>query len=549
MPYGTNVIDEKDILIPMRDGVKIAVRVYRPDGDARVPALFAASPYRYDNDQLPATPIFLWRETGPIAWYVERGYAYVHADVRGTGYSEGEYGFLGAIEQADLAELIDWTGEQPWCTGKVGTIGQSYYAKSQWFIGIQKPKHLTCLGLYDGQADPYRAIGYPGGIESNFLPYWFAQSCRLVNRFPANGDHPREVEHDILLDWQRHPLYDDYWKERSPAERLHEIDTPLLSIGVWAKLDLHLYGNIIGYQRASGFKKLSITGTATPMSSMTDFDNPAFHERYLLPFYEHFLKGVENGFEDRPNVQYEVKNTGMLRTFDTWPPPGTTRATWFLNPAKSGSVTSLNDGSLTSDGATSDASTTYSYPQPNWTLGVVTVGPDGPDPVRAVTTWTSSPLEHDVEIAGSGALFVHLSTTGTDTDVLCKISEVMAQPAPERDAGKQPRYTIVTKGWLRASHSFERHAMLDSPEMAYYSHEHPTPLTPGNIYELEVPLQPMAYRFRAGNRIRLEIANGDSAVTDGLFAHAYRPDKVGADTFYHDAARPSRLVLPVLEID
>ena len=540
------VIDEKDILIPMRDGVKIAVRVYRPDGDANVPALFAASPYRYDNDELPATPVFLWRETGPIQWYVEHGYAYVHADVRGTGYSEGDYDFLGPVEQKDLAELVDWVGEQPWCTGKVGTIGQSYYAKSQWFIGIQKPKHLACLGLYDGQADPYRANGYPGGIESNFIPYWFAQSCRLVNRFPANGEHPREVEHDILLDWQRHPLFDAYWKERSPAEDLHTIDTPLLSIGVWAKLDLHLYGNIIGYQKASGFKKLSITGTATPMSSMVDFADPAFHERYLLPFYEKFLKDVDNGFENRPNVEYEVKNTGVTRTFETWPPPNRTRVAYYLNAANSGSVTSLNDGSLTDQPADGASETTYSYPQPSWTLGVVAMGPDGPDPVRAVLTYTSPPLEHDVEIAGSGALFLHLSTTGKDTDVICKVSEVFAQSEAERAARKQPRYTIVTKGWLRASHSFERHASLDSEEMAYYAHERQRFLTPGEPIEMEIPLQPMAYRFRKGNRIRLEFANGDSQVTDGLFAHAYRPDKVGADTFYHDTARPSRLVLPVL---
>jgi putative CocE/NonD family hydrolase len=353
-----------------------------------------------------------------------------------------------------------------------------------------------------------------------------------------------------MLDWQRHPTYDDYWKERSPSEHLHKIDTPLLSIGVWAKLDLHLYGNVIGYQKASGFKKLSITGTATPMSSMLDFADPAFHERYLLPFYEHFLKGVENGFEDRPNVEYAVKNTGVTRTFETWPPPGVKNETFYLGAKKSGSVSSLNDGSLATDAAAAGGgSTTYDYPQPSWTFGVVTLGPDGPDPVRAVVTYTSAPLEKDIEIAGSGALFLHLSTTGTDTDVLLKVSEVMAQAPAEREAGKQPRYTIVTKGWLRASHSFERHAQLDTKEMAYYSHEHPKPLKPGEMYELEVPLQPIAYRFRKGNRIRLEVANADSPMTDGLFAHAYGPDKVGSDTFDHDTARPSRLVLPVLEID
>jgi putative CocE/NonD family hydrolase len=353
-----------------------------------------------------------------------------------------------------------------------------------------------------------------------------------------------------LLDVQRHPLYDDYWKERSPSERLHEIEAPLLSIGVWAKLDLHLYGNIIGYQRASGFKKLSITGTANPMTSMVDFADPAFHEKYLLPFYEHFLKGVENGFEQRPNVEYVVKNTGVTRTFEHWPPAGTVRHTYYLGRGPSASVRSLNDGTLTT--AAPDAAggaTTFSYPQPNWTLGVVAVGPDGPDPVRAVVTYTSPPLEKDIEIAGSGAVFLHLSTVNTDTDVLVKLSEQFAQPETDYAAGKQPRYTIVTKGWLRASHSFERHALLDSPDMAYYSHEHPTHLTPGETYELEIPLQPMAYRFHKGNRIRLELCNGDSAFTDGLFAHAYRPDKVGSDTYYHDAAHPSCIVLPVLEVD
>lgn len=532
----------------MRDGVRVAVRVYRPEGRARVPALFAASPYRYDNDQLPAYPLFLWRETGPIEWYVEQGYAYVHADVRGSGFSEGEFGYLGKDEQDDLYELIEWTAAQPWCTGKVGTIGQSYYAKTQWFIGISKPPHLACLGLYDGQTDPYRTAAYPGGIESNFIPYWFAQSCRLVNRYPANGDHPREIEPDLAREFLRHPYYDEYWKERSPSERLHEITAPLLSIGVWAKLDLHLYGNIIGYQRASGFKKLVVTGTPTAFSSMVDFADPEFHKKYLLPFYERFLKGIENGFEARPNVEYAVKNTGMIRTCEAWPPPAVRKQTFYLASGPTGSVSSLNDGALVDAPRRNGGTTTYSYPHPSWVLGVVAVGPEGPDPARAVLTFTSEPLAQDLEIAGSGKLLVHLSTTGTDTDVIVKLSEQFAQPDAERSAGKQPRYAIVTKGWLRASHSFERHPMLDSEEMAYYLHERAMPLVPGEGYEIEVPLQPIAWRFRKGSRIRLEIANGDSPATDGLFAHAYRPDKIGSDTIYHDEPHPSRLILPVLDV-
>src|SRR4051812_20739 len=109
-----------------RDGVTLAARVYRPD-DGEHPALFAAAPYRFDSNVLPASPQFLWRETGPIEWYVEQGYAYVHLDVRGSGRSGGAYEFLGPNEQRDLYDAIEWIASQPWCTGKVGGIGQSYF--------------------------------------------------------------------------------------------------------------------------------------------------------------------------------------------------------------------------------------------------------------------------------------------------------------------------------------------------------------------------------------------------------------------------------------
>ena len=96
------MIEEKDVLIRVRDGIHMAARIYRPDGAGPFPTLFATSPYRYDNNTLPAQPMFLWRETGPIEWYVDHGYAYVHADVRGTGRSEGEFEFLGQNFDRDL---------------------------------------------------------------------------------------------------------------------------------------------------------------------------------------------------------------------------------------------------------------------------------------------------------------------------------------------------------------------------------------------------------------------------------------------------------------
>ena len=448
------MIEEKDVRVAMRDGVRIALRIYRPDGTGPYPALFAASPYRYDNNELPAFPLFLWRETGPIPWYVDQGYAFVHMDVRGSGFSEGEFGFMSRAEQEDLPEVIEWIARQPWSNRKVGAIGQSYYCMLQWFMGIQNPPSLACLGAYDGLNDPYRYMGYPGGIEGMFIPYWFSASVRVPNAFPANKQHPRELPNDLILAWQRHPFYDAWWKERTAFERLDKITVPLYSIACWAKQDLHLQGNIHGYLRAKGPKKLAMSATPTAVSSQMDFNTVDYHKKHLLPFYDHYLKGAKTDYLGRPNVQYPVRNTGTVRSFDSWPPPGVTAIAYHLHKGPSGSVTSLNDGALdTAAPASGGGSTTYAYPQPNWTLGVVPVGPVGPDPARAVLTFTSQPLATEIEIAGNGKVVLFASTTRDDMDFIIKVSEQFAQAPEERAKGVQPRYVIATKGWLRVSHA------------------------------------------------------------------------------------------------
>jgi predicted acyl esterase len=541
--------EEKDVRITVRDGVKIGVRIYRPDGGGPFPTLFAVSPYRYDNNELPASPQFLWRETGPIPWYIEQGYAYVHADVRGSGFSEGEFGFLDKKEQTDLYDVIEWIAGQPWSNGKVGAIGQSYYCMTQWFMGIQDPPHLACLGAYDGMNDVYRHMGYPGGIEGFFLAVWFAGSVRFSNLFPANGDHPRWVIPDLMESVHRHPFYDDWWKERCAVEHLDKIKVPLFAIGAWAKNDFHLPGIILGYQRARGPRKLFITGTATPFSAAADFSSIDLHKKHLLPFYDKYLKGLKTSYDERPNVEYEVHNTRAVRSFDSWPPPGARPMRFYLGKGPTGSVTSLNDGALgTSPPGADGGSTTYSYPQPSWTMGHVTFGREGPDPARAVLTFASQPLTADVEIAGHGKLVVYASSTRNDMDVIVKVSEQFQQAPEERAKGIQPRFQLVCRGWHRASH-MDRDPRFNSDDIPYYTHEKSTPLTPGKVYKLEIALMPSAYRFKAGNRIRIDIACVDAQLTDPLTVHFYRPDKIGADTFYHDADHPSQLMLPVLSAD
>ena len=244
-------------------------------------------------------------------------------------------------------------------------------------------------------------------------------SVRVPNLYPANGDNPRHVVPDLFLEVERHPFYDEFWRERAAFEQLNKIKVPLFSIGVWAKQELHLAGNIRGYQQASGPKKLAISGTPTPFSSQSDFAGVEFHRRYLLPFYEKYLKGLKTSYDERPNVEYLVRNTGKVRSFETWPPPGTKRSRFYLAKGRTGSVTSLNDGALgAAPPEKNGEGTSYSYPQPSWVLGVVPIGPAGPDTARGVLTFTTKPLADDIEIAGTGKLILYAASTRSDTDFI-----------------------------------------------------------------------------------------------------------------------------------
>ena len=189
----------REVKIRVHDGVEIAVALYMPEGEGPFPVVLAPSPYRYDNNSLPASPQFLWRETGPIELYVERGYVYAHMDIRGCGKSGGEFRLLDRSEQKDLYDVIEWLGHQTWSSGKVGGIGQSYFCMSQWWMAIQKPPSLACICAFDGLNDPYRASVYQGGMLGDFFgAYWWNQN-RIINRHPANGEHPREQPCDLNL--------------------------------------------------------------------------------------------------------------------------------------------------------------------------------------------------------------------------------------------------------------------------------------------------------------------------------------------------------------
>src|SRR5215210_9277015 len=543
--YGMKV--EKDIAVTMRDGVRISLCVYRPEAEGCFPTLFAASPYQYEYDEVPAFPLFLWRETGPVEWYVGQGYAYVHADVRGSGRSEGEFGFMHRAEQDDYVELIAWIVKQTWCSGRVGGIGQSYYAMAQWLMATRNPPGLACIVPYDGLVDQYRCSNYHGGIYCSYRSVWYSD-LRTNNQFrPAGRQGRAPMRMDLPGEMLQHPLYDDWWRERSPYERLGDIKVPVLSVGHWGKMGLHLRGNILGYEEVRAPKKLLVTGARNTFEAHQLFDQIEFHQKELLPFYDHHLKGFDNGVMQEAPVRLFVRGADIYRDEPEWPLMRATYVPYYLRQGPSGSVISLNDGGLSEEPPDEDETgTAYSYPAWGWHNGVAATGPDGrPDPVRRVLTFTSAPLEADLEVTGPIVLKLFASSDQVDTQFIVKLSDQHPQDDATRARGEQPGFTPVSKGWLKASHR-EKDAARTTQTRPFYTHINPQPLVPSEVYQFEIEVLPISYLFRQGHRIRLEIANGDSPVTDGVFWHPYHPSQLGSDTIYHDAVHASCILLPVV---
>ncbi|MBC7800776.1 MAG: CocE/NonD family hydrolase, partial [Gemmatimonadaceae bacterium] len=485
-------------------------------------------------------PAFAFIEYGPMQLYLDEGYAYVAMDVPGTGRSDGVWDPVSRAEGEAIHDMIEHVAAQPWSTGAVGMIGMSYYCWSQWNAARTRPPHLRTIGAFDGATDMYRDWMYQGGIPiQGFLNSWLFGSVLLQHQAEGHDlvGHGRDR---VIYDMYAHPLDDDWQRRRSPFWELGAIDIPVLSIGTWGKASLHLRGNFMGFELVSGPKQLLIAGASSFPATQMLFAQADFHRQELLPWYDHHLKGIGNGVMDRPRVRYVVQGEDATHAAPDWPPPDATPSVLYLGGARSGAVASLNDGSLVAEAPLApdgdpDGQTSWSYPDPKWVAGVTTFGQDGvPDHVARVNTFTSAPFDRDREFTGQGVLILHASSDQTDMDVMVKLSLLS-------DGWGKPGVIKVTQGWLRASHRAEDPA-LTTEMRPFHTHDRIDPIEPGTIYELRIELLPMSVLVRRGDRLRLEISNWESAITEAPMTHWYG-QKVGTDTYHHNARYPSCLRL------
>jgi putative CocE/NonD family hydrolase len=543
-PLGPDATVDRDVMVTMRDGVRLACDVYRPKAPGKYPVLYAVAPYLKDAIYLPTMSVFRYRETGNIAKWVRSGYVYVHTDVRGTGKSEGLFKPFCKEEQADLYDMIEWAAVQPWSTGKVGMFGESYYGMVQWAAAAQNPPHLACCAPYDACNDLYRHFCFKGGIfYIGFQNHWYSNSVR--NRayldYPERPQRADFMAYDFLLEQLKHPTFDEYWEER--RFNLSAIKVPVFSIGNWAGTTTHLLGNLQGFMQAQGPKKLMVN-VGDPQKLFLD---PQM-EGELVRWYDYWLKGIDNGIMKEPPVRIYVRNGGGYRNEQEWPLKRAKPRKLYLASGPSGAVESLNDGTLSWDEPKSDVKpTSYIYPDPEWTFpgsGSAVRGKAGLlHTTRKILTFTSDPVEEDFEVTGPIVFHLFAASSSTETQFLVKICD---QPplAPELAAAIKtvdvaPPAHIVTEGWLKASHRALDPAR-STPLSPYHAHTKSEPLAPGKIYPFQIEIWPTCWVFKKGHRIRLELMAFDQQ------CQFYLGHLRATDTFYHDAGHPSHLVLPVV---
>ena len=298
------MVVERDVWMTMRDGTQIACNIYRPDAPGAFPAIHAADSYQKDLDHLPLLPIFHMRETNDIEYFVSRGYVFVHSDSRGTGHSPtGQWDLFGQEMQNDLYDMIEWIAVQPWCDGKVGMLGESLLAWSQWFTAVQQPPHLTCILPWDAGADLYRDVAWHGGMMAvGFPTAWNMWEIRghyrlgIPDRFGTPAPNPEMGKWDLVWNVINHPTCDDFWKLRSPD--WSKIQCPVFTVGALHKVGLHLRGVVRGYEEIKTPKKMMLIHGVMDGDEMAIYNSPEM-QMLMLRWYDHWLKGNDTGMHGR----------------------------------------------------------------------------------------------------------------------------------------------------------------------------------------------------------------------------------------------------------
>jgi putative CocE/NonD family hydrolase len=550
--------------VEMPGGIHLRYTLVRRPGAARLPTLFEYSGYD------PGT--------NPDADYIQQfvvqdgGYNYIGVNVPGTGCSDGTYDFFSPTEAQDGARVIAWIIHQPWSNGKVGMIGKSFPGITQLFVAEQDPPGLVAIAPGHVFGDAYRDIAKPGGLTNiGFSSLWSfigrpsyefesspgqvaAGDPRCVNGSTAEI---RGLPTNPFVQLEQNPWDDALYAQRSPDTELDRIHVPMLATFAWQDEEVGSRGTDLLSQLDDLNRERAAKGQPQEQwwATLTNGDHGMARTPTELAdlqrFYDHFLKGEQNGWDQRPRVQVwwdsgrnGTRAPGWVTSLSHWAEDQREAAgqlqPWTLQLA--------GGGQLDSAGAKATGSDTFAYVPAAGTQGIANPAyaysslPDDylwsySPPRGAALAYTSAPFSGDRTFLGSASADLWVSASAPDTDLQVTLTEV-------RPDGQE---VFLQQGWLEVS----QRALDPARSTALRPYQLHTaasnqPLTPGQAVLARVEIFPFGALIRKGSRLRLWI----EAPTNIPQLWSFVPSPyAGTDTVYHDAAHPSRLVLPLVPND
>jgi putative CocE/NonD family hydrolase len=549
-PANDDIVVEMNVMVPMRDGTRLSTDIYRPAKPGRYPVILFRDAYGNGSGVLASA-----------RKWTDHGYVYVSQDVRGRYDSEGSY-YPYVYEINDGYDAQQWAGAQSWSSGKVGMIGESYRAAVQWLPAHLRAPSLTAIAPRVTPFNYYKDVVYSGGalMLASRLDWAFYMSGRTAQ---SGFDWDKMRQHLPLKtmdqafgyktqhwrDWIAHPSYDSYWKVFDVEARVNDIDVPSFNMGGW--YDAFLRGTLASYtsmskgaysERARRGQKL-LVGPWNHFGKMTasplDFGPDAQVDFHALErrWYDHWLKGEDNGVMQEAPVRIFVMGENRWRDEQEWPLARTRYTKYYLQSAGKAN-TSSGDGQLVTKVPSANATDTYTYdpanPVPTKGGNLLPVGL-GAGPMEQgevskrddVLVFTTAPLTQDTEVTGNISVTLYAASSAPDTDFTAKLVDVH----PDGKA-----YNLAD-GIIRARYreSLERPALIE----------------PGKVYEYKIDLWATSNVFKKGHRIRVDLSSSNFPKYDRNpnTGHKFGEDaelRTATQTIHHSRQYPSHITLPVI---
>ena len=576
------VIRERNVMVPMRDGTRLATDVFRPDAPGRFPVLVNRGPYGKDP--------YADNPDHSIWFFPQNGYVVLSQDCRARFDSEGDYYDPLFQEIHDGYDTVEWAARQPWSTGRVGTTGQSYLGATQYTIAGNNPlpPHLQAMAPASASSDFHQSWVYHtgGAMEWGWMvPYAIFKGRNTLERQgradllsqmdeyvtpPGNFAQPLSDQwfrHLPLRDWigrlketapYFHEYFDNeldgpYWWRINLLRHLEGIKIPMFHISSW--YDIFLEGSLNAYQtiRQRGGNELArqnqrllvgpwahirpYTEPNTGGAGDIDFGAEAAIElhQHLLRWFDYWLKDIDTGVMDEPPVYLFVMGDNKWRYENEWPLARTHYTRYYLHsdgPAN----TRQGRGSLSTIPPGEEPTDAYEYDpeDPAPTAGgntlVIPFGVFDQSDIedrQDVLDYTSETLDHDQEITGPIKVHLFATSSATDTDFTAKLVDVRP------DGYAQNLQDGIVRARYRTSVA------------------QPSFIEPGRVYEYTIDLWATSHVIKAGHRLRVDISSSNfprfdrNPNTGAPLGQDSRLEKA-QQTVLHSAEHPSHIVLPVI---